>query len=80
MLNAVGIGDVAANHERLGARLEQRDGGTQATRIDICENHLHSFVGATDRKLTTKSAGRTRNHRNFSAKLFHGENAESLWA
>jgi hypothetical protein len=73
MLNAAGTEDVAANHEGLGARLEQRDGGTQATCIDICENNLHSFVGATDRKLTTKSTGRTRNHRNFSMKLFHGE-------
>ena len=73
MLNAVGTGDVAANHQGLGARPEQRDGGSQATCIDIRENNLHSFVGATDRKFTTKSTGRTCNHRNFSVKFFHGE-------
>jgi hypothetical protein len=71
MLDAVGVRNVAPQCEGLRTGPEQRDRGRQAAFIDVRENYLHAFVGATDREFAAKSAGRACDDSYLFTKLFH---------
>jgi len=71
MLDAVSFRNVAPHCEGLGTGPEQRDRRRQAAFIDVRENYLHAFVGATDREFAAKSAGRACDDSYLFTKLFH---------